>query len=42
MLIEATGNTSINGNYEVLSVDGMVVVVDNSVMLLAPIDDKED
>lgn len=38
--IEATGNTAINGSYTVLSVEGMVVVVDNNTELLTPIEAK--
>src|SRR5262245_26001761 len=40
VLIEATGNTSINGQYPVLEVNGLTVVVDNPVVLTSPIDAK--
>jgi len=40
VLVEATGNTSINGAYTVLSVDGQTVVVDNDVTLETPIEAK--
>jgi IPT/TIG domain len=40
VLIEATGNTSINGNYTVLSADNTTIVVDNDVTLETPIDAK--
>lgn len=40
VLIEATGNTSVNGSYAVLSVEGDVVVVDNNFELLTPIEAK--
>ena len=38
--IEATGNTSVNGDYTVLMVDGNVVVIDNEIVLSAPIEAK--
>ena len=38
--VEATGNTSINGDYEVLTVDGTTIVVDNGFVLDASIDNK--
>lgn len=38
--IEATGNTSINGTYEVLEADGTLVVVDNPYVLPTPIEAK--
>ena len=40
VLIEATGNTSINGAYTVLSIDGQTIVVDNDVTLDVPIEAK--
>ena len=40
VLIEATGNTSVNGSYPVLLVDGQVIVVDNQFVLETPIDAK--
>jgi IPT/TIG domain len=40
VLVEATGNTSINGAYTVLSVSGLVIVVDNDVTLETPIEAK--
>lgn len=44
VLVEATGNTGVNGSYEVLSVsndaDEMAVVVDNTYELAAPIEAK--
>ena len=40
VLIEATGNTSVNGSYSVLTSDGTTVVVDNNFELLASIEAK--
>ena len=40
VLIEATGNTGVNGSYEVLESDGTVLVVDNDLALAAPIEAK--
>jgi len=46
VLVEATGNTSVNGNYTVLAVlevlerSGLSVVVDNNLELLTPIEAK--
>jgi hypothetical protein len=40
VLIEATGNTSVNGNYEVLAVNGLTIVVDNVIVLDTPIEAK--
>jgi len=40
VLIEATGNTGINGSYPVLLSDGTVIVVDNPMELLTPIEAK--
>jgi hypothetical protein len=40
VLIEATGNTSVNGSYEVLAVDGLTIVVDNVIVLDTPIEAK--
>src|SRR5262245_48714678 len=40
VLIEATGNTSVNGTYTVLSVDGPIVVVGSEVDLTNPIEAK--
>jgi hypothetical protein len=38
--VEATGNTSVNGNYTVLAVEGAVIVADNDFELSAPIEAK--
>jgi hypothetical protein len=40
VLIEATGNTNVNGNYTVLAVDGLTIVVDNIIVLEPPIEAK--
>ncbi len=40
VLIEATGNTNINGSYEVWSVDGNAVIVNNDYTLDTPIEGK--
>lgn len=40
VLVEATGNTTINGSYPVLSILDLAVVVDNPVELLTPIEAK--
>ena len=38
--VEATGNTSINGDYDVLTVDGMTIIVNNMFTLAASIENK--
>lgn len=38
--VEATGNTSVNGEYTVLVQDGTTIIVDNNYELLAPIVNK--
>ena len=38
--VEATGNTNINGDYEVLTVDGTTLIVDNGYTLQSPIVNK--
>jgi hypothetical protein len=38
--IEATGNTNVNGAYEILEVDGLTIVIDSSFELPAPIEAK--
>jgi hypothetical protein len=40
VLLEATGNSAVNGSYTVLAVSDMTVVVDNMVELTAPIENK--
>lgn len=40
VLIEATGNTSVNGNYAVLAINENVIIVDNMVVLDTPIEGK--
>jgi IPT/TIG domain len=40
VLIEATGNTSINGSFTVLSVTGAAVIIDNEITLETSIDAK--
>jgi hypothetical protein len=40
VLIEATGNTGVNGSYPVLSSDGTVIVVGNPLELATPIESK--
>jgi hypothetical protein len=38
--VEATGNTSVNGAYEILEVNGLIIVIDSSFELPAPIEAK--
>jgi hypothetical protein len=40
VLIEATGNTNVNGSYEVWSIDGNTVIVNNDYTLDTPIEGK--
>jgi hypothetical protein len=40
VLIEATGNTNINGSYEIWSIDGNAIIVNNDYELSAPIEGK--
>jgi hypothetical protein len=40
VLVEATGNTGVNGSYPVLLSDGTVIVVDNPLELATPIENK--
>lgn len=38
--IEATGNTGVNGEYTILAVDGLTIVVDNDLLLTSPVEGK--
>lgn len=40
VLVEATGNTPMNGSYTVMSLDGNTMVVDNMVELASPIENR--
>jgi hypothetical protein len=40
VLIEATGNTSVNGTYTVLAIEGSAVIIDSAYELAAPIEAK--
>ena len=38
--VEATGNTGVNGEYTILAVDGLTIVVDNDLLLTSPVEGK--